>query len=184
MPQNRVCLTIDGRDYYGWLSVSIQLSLTAISRSFDVSLTTKADEKGGYSRINVGNSVVLKIGKDDLLKIHIYINVITRYYRYNNKRRFVMRNEEIMTDSQKLDFILKEISTLNTKVKMMEMEFENFELTLKDEIRPNILRVANRNNFLTEELFRVIEKVSEIVLLSVKVNTLENRVRELREKSK
>ena len=95
-----------------------------------------------------------------------------------------MRNEEIMTDSQKLDFILKEISTLNTKVKMMEMEFENFELALKDEIRPNILRVANRNNYLTEELFRVIEKVSEIVLLSVKVNTLENRVRELREKSK
>ena len=95
-----------------------------------------------------------------------------------------MRNEEIMTDSQKLDFILKEISTLNTKVKMMEMEFENFELALKDEIRPNILRVANRNNFLTEELFRVIEKVSEIVLLSVKVNTLENRVRELREKGK
>ena len=95
-----------------------------------------------------------------------------------------MRNEDIMTDSQKLDFILREISTLNTKVKMMEMEFENFELALKDEIRPNILRVANRNNFLTEELFRVIEKVSEIVLLSVKVNTLENRVRELREKGK
>ena len=95
-----------------------------------------------------------------------------------------MRNEEIMTDSQKLDLILSEISILNEKVKMIEMEFENFELTLKDEIRPNILRVANRNNFLTEELFRVIEKVSEIVLLSVKVNTLENRVRELREKGK
>ena len=95
-----------------------------------------------------------------------------------------MRNEEIMTDSQKLDLILSEISILNEKVKMIEMEFENFELTLKDEIRPNIFRVANRNNYLTEELFRVIEKVSEIVLLSVKVNTLENRVRELREKSK
>ena len=95
-----------------------------------------------------------------------------------------MRNEEIMTDSQKLDLILSEISILNEKVKMIEMEFENFELTLKDEIRPNIFRVANRNNYLTEELFRVIEKVSEIVLLSVKVNTLENRVRELREKGK
>lgn len=95
-----------------------------------------------------------------------------------------MRNEEIMTDSQKLDLILSEISILNEKVKMIEMEFENFELTLKDEIRPNILRVANRNNFLTEELCRVIEIVSEIVLLSVKVNTLENRVRELREKGK
>lgn len=71
MPQNRVCLTIEGRDYYGWLSVSIQLSLTAISRSFDVSLTTKADEKGGYSRINVGNSVVLKIGKDKLLNGYV-----------------------------------------------------------------------------------------------------------------
>ena len=95
-----------------------------------------------------------------------------------------MRNEEIMTDSQKLDLILSEISILNEKVKMIEREFENFELTLKDEIRPNIFRVANRNNYLTEELFRVIEKVSEIVLLSVKVNTLENRVRELREKGK
>ena len=95
-----------------------------------------------------------------------------------------MRNEEIMTDSQKLDFILKEISTLNAKVKMMEMDIENIELALKDEIQPNIFRVANRNNYLTEELFSVIEKVSEIVLLSVKVNTLENRVRELREKSK
>ena len=95
-----------------------------------------------------------------------------------------MRNEEIMTDSQKLDLILSEISILNEKVKMIEMEFENFELTLKDEIRPNIFRVANRNNYLTEELFRVIEKVSEIVLLSVKVNTLENRVRVLREKGK
>ena len=95
-----------------------------------------------------------------------------------------MRNEEIMTDSQKLDLILSEISILNEKVKMIEMEFENFELTLKDEIQPNIFRVANRNNYLTEELFSVIEKVSEIVLLSVKVNTLENRVRELREKSK
>ena len=71
-----------------------------------------------------------------------------------------MRNEEIMTDSQKLDLILSEISILNEKVKMIEMEFENFELTLKDEIRPNIFRVANRNNYLTEELFRVIEKVS------------------------
>lgn len=95
-----------------------------------------------------------------------------------------MKNEDIMTDSQKLDFILHEISTLNAKVKMMEMGIENIELALKDEIQPNIFRVANRNNYLTEELFGVIEKVSEIVLLSVKVNTLENRVRELREKSK
>ena len=89
-----------------------------------------------------------------------------------------------MTDSQKLDFVLNEISTLNAKVKMMEMDIENIELALKDEIQPNIFRVANRNNYLTEELFSVIEKVSEIVLLSVKVNTLENRVRELREKGK
>ena len=93
-----------------------------------------------------------------------------------------MHNVEAMTDSQKLDYILSEITNIKTTVKAMEMDIENINLALEKEIRANILQIAKRNNFLWNELNRVIERMSEIVLLSVKVTTLENKVREFKEK--
>lgn len=68
MDESRVSLIIKGKNYYGWLSVSVSIALESITRSFSVGLTSKANEKtNDFNEVRVGDPVVVKIGNTQVL---------------------------------------------------------------------------------------------------------------------
>lgn len=62
---NKVSLEVDGKIYDGWKSVAITLGIDQICRSFGVEVTEDfPGNLGKFTRLRVGQSVVVKIGKD------------------------------------------------------------------------------------------------------------------------
>lgn len=80
-----------------------------------------------------------------------------------------------MTDSEKLDLILSELSALKNDTK-------DIKLTLENEIRVNIQRVAEGHLDLSRNLHDAIKPSNEIEILAIKVNMLETEIRELKQK--
>ena len=72
MSKNQVSLSIGGKNYYGWLSVSVIVALQSIARSFSVSLTSKSSPySSGAAKIRVGDDVELSIGGDLVLSGYV-----------------------------------------------------------------------------------------------------------------
>lgn len=80
-----------------------------------------------------------------------------------------------MTDSEKLDLLL-------SNMQKMQADITDIKLTLENEIRVNIQRVAEGHLDLSRNLHDAMKPSNEVEMLSVKVRMLETDVRELKAK--
>lgn len=108
-----------------------------------------------------------------------------------------------MTDSQKLDLLLSEmkevktdvrtlkedvqtlkgnVQTLNEKTDAIENRVINTELILENEIRVNIMRVAEGHLDLSRILHDAMRPNSDIEMLALRVGMLESDMRKVKEK--
>lgn len=71
-----------------------------------------------------------------------------------------------MTDSEKLDLLLEKVGTIENKV-------SNIELTLENEIRTNIKRVAEGHLDISRNLHEALKIDSEKEMLAIRVSVLE-----------
>ena len=99
-----------------------------------------------------------------------------------------------MTDSQKLDLLLNELTSMNVKfdnelasinakldkIDGIENDIKSIKLTIENEIRVNIQRIAEGHLDLSRNLHDAIKPSNEIEMLIIKVNTLESEMRELK----
>ena len=68
------------------------------------------------------------------------------------------------------------------KIDNMECDIKNIKITVEDEIRQNIKRVAEGHLDLSRNLHRAVKSNNEVEMLAVKVTVLESEVRKLKEK--
>jgi predicted RNase H-like nuclease (RuvC/YqgF family) len=115
-----------------------------------------------------------------------------------------VKEGEHMTDSEKLDLIIDKIASLDEKVegldqkvasldgkvesldKMvsnLELDVGDVKLTMENEVRVNIQRVAEGHLDLARNLHEAMKPSNEIEMLSIKVRTLESDMRELKRRS-
>lgn len=80
-----------------------------------------------------------------------------------------------MTDSEKLDLLL-------SNMQKMQADITDIKLTLENEIRVNIQRVAEGHLDLSRNLHDAIKPSNEVEMLSIKVRMLETDIRELKAK--
>lgn len=101
-----------------------------------------------------------------------------------------------MTDSEKLDLLLSEMQGVKSEMQDMKSEMQelkqhtasiesdvtDIKLTLENEIRVNIQRVAEGHLDLSRNMHEVMKPNNEIEMLAIKVRMLETDVRELKQK--
>ena len=108
-----------------------------------------------------------------------------------------------MTDSEKLDLLLKQMGAMDERFMQMDdrfsqmddrftqldnrlMKLENgvtdIRLTLENEIGPNIRRVAEGHMDLSRKLDEALKVENEKEMLIIRVNTLENEMRRMKDK--
>ena len=80
-----------------------------------------------------------------------------------------------MTDSEKLDLLLEKVGTIEKKA-------SNIELTLENEIRTNIKRVAEGHLDLSRNLHEALKIDSEKEMLAIRVSVLETELRRIKER--
>ena len=99
-----------------------------------------------------------------------------------------------MTDSEKLDLLIEKVNSLDEKVNSLDEKVNNLEsdmqvvkqkvtkidLTIENEIRVNIQRVAEGHLDLSRNLHDAMKPNNEIEMLAIKVRMLESDVRELK----
>lgn len=81
-----------------------------------------------------------------------------------------------MTDTEKLDLMLIKLDKLDN----IENDVKDIKLTLENEIRTNIQRVAEGHLDLSRNLHDAMKPSNEIEMLAIKVRTLESEMRELK----
>lgn len=94
-----------------------------------------------------------------------------------------------MTDSEKLDLLLKKVDKLEEKVNTIEeksnaieIDVKDIKLTLENEIRVNIQRVAEGHLDLSRNLHEAMKPNNEVEMLAIKVRMLETDMREIEAK--
>ena len=75
-----------------------------------------------------------------------------------------------MTDSEKLDLILSEMQVLKQRTTKIETNVTDIKLTLENEIRVNIQRVAEGHLDLSRNLHAAMKIESEKEMLAIRVN--------------
>lgn len=99
-----------------------------------------------------------------------------------------------MTDSEKLELILTKIQDMNTEIQDMKTEIQDIktdvqdvkqcvtktDLTIENEIRVNIQRIAEGHLDLSRNLHDAMKPSNEIEMLAIKVRMLESDVRDLK----
>ena len=81
-----------------------------------------------------------------------------------------------MTDSEKLDLILSRLEKLDK----LENDITDIKLTLENEIRVNIQRVAEGHLDLSRNLHEAMRPSNEVEILAIKVRMLETDIRDLK----
>ena len=81
-----------------------------------------------------------------------------------------------MTDSEKIDLILAKLEKLDK----LEKDVTDIKLTLENEIRVNIQRVAEGHLDLSRNLHEALRVDSEKEMLSIRVNILETELRRIK----
>ncbi len=101
-----------------------------------------------------------------------------------------------MTDGEKLDRILSEMQGMKSEMQGMKSEMQgltqrtanietdvrDIKLTLENEIRVNIQRVAEGHLDLSRNLHEAMRPSNEVEMLAIKVRMLETDLRELKAK--
>lgn len=87
-----------------------------------------------------------------------------------------------MTDSEKLDLILSEMQVLKQRTTKIETNVTDIKLTLENEIRVNIQRVAEGHLDLSRNLHAAMKIESEKEMLAIRVNVLETELRRVKER--
>ncbi len=101
-----------------------------------------------------------------------------------------------MTDSEKIDLILSEMQEIRqqsanmvndiTELKQQSARMENditeIKLTLENEIRVNIQRIAEGHLDLSRQLHEAMKPSNEVEMLAIKVRQLESDAREIKQK--
>lgn len=94
-----------------------------------------------------------------------------------------------MTDSEKLNLILEKVGILDESVNSLKSDMQEvkqrvskIDLTLENEIRVNIQRVAEGHLDISRNLHEAMKPNNEIEMLAIKVRMLESDVRELKYK--
>ena len=108
-----------------------------------------------------------------------------------------------MTDSEKLDLLLSDMQIMKSDMRDMKSDMQNMksdiqnmksdiqnlnqkvnniEVTLETEIRPNINIVAEAHGNLYRKLNEALKFESEKMLLLVRINTIENKIRQIKDK--
>lgn len=85
-----------------------------------------------------------------------------------------------MTDSEKLDLILSEMQDLKQRTANIETSVTDIKLTLENEIRVNIQRVAEGHLDLSRNLHEAMKIDSEKEMLAIRVNVLETELRRIK----
>lgn len=85
-----------------------------------------------------------------------------------------------MTDSEKLDLILSEMQDLKQRAANIETSVTDIKLTLENEIRVNIQRVAEGHLDLSRNLHEAMRPSNEVEMLAIKVRMLETDIRDLK----
>lgn len=83
-----------------------------------------------------------------------------------------------MADSEKFDLILSRLEKLDD----IENDVKSIKLTLENEIRVNIQRVAEGHLDLSRNLHDAMKPSNEVEILAIKVRQLESEIRELKRK--
>lgn len=82
-----------------------------------------------------------------------------------------------MTDSEKLDMILSEMQDLKRRTTSIETSVTDIKLTLENEIRSSIMRVAEGHLDLSRNLKDAIKIDTEKEMLSIRVAVIETELR-------
>ncbi len=85
-----------------------------------------------------------------------------------------------MTDSEKLDLILSDMQDLKQRTTNIENSVTDIKLTLENEIRVNIQRVAEGHLDLSRNLHDAMKIDSEKEMLAIRVNVLETELRRIK----
>lgn len=85
-----------------------------------------------------------------------------------------------MTDSEKLDLILSEIQELKQRTANIDKDVTDIKLTLENEIRVNIQRVAEGHLDLSRNLHEAMRPSNEVEMLAIKVRMLETDIRDIK----
>lgn len=102
----------------------------------------------------------------------------------------------MMSDSEKLDLILSDMQGVKSEMQGMKNEIHDMkddmqevkqkvskiDLTMENEIRVNIQRVAEGHLDLSRNLHEAMRPSNEVEMLAIKVRMLETDVKELKEK--
>lgn len=83
-----------------------------------------------------------------------------------------------MSDSEKLDLIISKLEKLDT----IENDIKDIKLTIENEIRTNIQRVAEGHLDISRNLHEAMKTSNEVEMLAIKVSVLESEMRELKRK--
>lgn len=101
-----------------------------------------------------------------------------------------------MTDSEKLDLLLAEItgmkqdvsvmkqdmSVMKQDIELLKQKVSRVELMIENEIRVNIQRVAEGHLDLSRNLHKAMKPSNEVEMLALKVRKLESDVEDLKAK--
>ncbi len=101
-----------------------------------------------------------------------------------------------MTDSEKLDLILSKMQGMETKMQGMETKMQimendlqevkqkttNIDITLENEIRVNIRRIAEGHLDISRNLHDALKIDSEKEMMVIRVNMLESELRRIKQR--
>ena len=87
-----------------------------------------------------------------------------------------------MTDRQLLEAIYHDTQELKQRVSNIENNNTDIKLTLENEIRVNIQRIAEGHLDLPRNLHDAMKPSNEVEMLAIKVRALESEIRELKRK--
>lgn len=101
-----------------------------------------------------------------------------------------------MTDSEKLDLLLKQMGAMDERFTQMDERFTQMDgrllklergvtdirLTLENETGPNIRKIAEGQRDLSRKLGEALKVENENEMLCIRVNTLENELRRMKDR--